>query len=235
MARARLWAMLLVLAAPGANAADQRPNILFVFSDDHCEQALSAYDADRITTPNLDRIAEEGLRFARCDVTNAVCDPVKDHRERARQYVNARYGTDGCTMYREFLDVLARDDVATAIVTVCLRIPSRDGQADPVIRVYRKADAQQRAAMLSVIGRIGGARALGLIQQEIGSSDAAPCFRCGMAALHASCGPTINILPCTIDILPEPLKRMPRPATTGLRPRPSARGGGSCLSDPRHT
>lgn len=56
-------------------AADSRPNIVFIFMDDHCEQALSAYDPSRTTTPNLDRIASGGMRFNRCYVTNSICGP----------------------------------------------------------------------------------------------------------------------------------------------------------------
>ena len=55
--------------------AEDRPNILFIFTDDHCEQALSAYDPTRITTPHLDRLANEGMRFTRCYVTNSICGP----------------------------------------------------------------------------------------------------------------------------------------------------------------
>jgi arylsulfatase A-like enzyme len=58
-----------------ATAADSRPNIVFIFTDDHCTQALSAYDPSRITTPNMDRIAREGMRFDRCYVTNSICGP----------------------------------------------------------------------------------------------------------------------------------------------------------------
>ncbi len=57
------------------HASDERPNIVFIFTDDHCEQALSAYDPTRIATPNLDRIASEGMRFNRCYVTNSICGP----------------------------------------------------------------------------------------------------------------------------------------------------------------
>ncbi|MEM6689810.1 MAG: sulfatase [Planctomycetota bacterium] len=57
------------------SAAEQRPNIVFIFTDDHCEQALSAYDPSKISTPNLDRIANDGMRFNRCYVTNAICGP----------------------------------------------------------------------------------------------------------------------------------------------------------------
>ena len=47
-------------------AAD-RPNILFIFSDDHTTQAISAYVGDKklIETPHIDSIAEEGAIFAK--------------------------------------------------------------------------------------------------------------------------------------------------------------------------
>ena len=65
--------------APSAlHAADaKRPNIVFIFSDDHAYQAISAYGDPRrlIETPNLDRIAKEGMRLDRCLVTNSICGP----------------------------------------------------------------------------------------------------------------------------------------------------------------
>ncbi len=52
-----------------------RPNILFIMSDDHAYQAISAY-TDRLTqTPNIDRIAEEGMIFSNACVTNSICAP----------------------------------------------------------------------------------------------------------------------------------------------------------------
>ena len=55
-----------------------RPNIVFIFSDDHSYEAVSAYGG-RLSkvapTPNLDRIAKEGIRFDNCFVTNALCGP----------------------------------------------------------------------------------------------------------------------------------------------------------------
>src|SRR5262245_40830191 len=62
-----------LLVAP-ATAAD-RPNILFIFSDDHGYQAISAYDSSRNKTPNIDRLAKEGMRFDRAFVTNSICGP----------------------------------------------------------------------------------------------------------------------------------------------------------------
>lgn len=53
----------------------QRPNILFIMTDDHTTQAMSCYGSELIETPNLDRIANEGMRFNNCYVTNAICAP----------------------------------------------------------------------------------------------------------------------------------------------------------------
>jgi arylsulfatase A-like enzyme len=56
-------------------AAAGRPNILFVFTDDHCTQALSAYGSKINKTPHMDRLAREGMLFRNCFVTNAICGP----------------------------------------------------------------------------------------------------------------------------------------------------------------
>lgn len=58
-----------------ATAADSRPNILFIMSDDHAYQAISAYGSNRNQTPNIDRLAKEGMRFDRAFVTNSICGP----------------------------------------------------------------------------------------------------------------------------------------------------------------
>ena len=54
------------------------PNIIFIMSDDHAYQAVSAYNyrlKDVAPTPHIDRIAEQGMRFDRCLVTNSICGP----------------------------------------------------------------------------------------------------------------------------------------------------------------
>ncbi|MBL9124514.1 MAG: sulfatase [Planctomycetaceae bacterium] len=81
-ARRRVGWGLLALAGTacgaGALAAEPvRPNIVFIFSDDHAYQAISAYNDPRqlLATPNIDRIAREGMRFERCVVPNSICGP----------------------------------------------------------------------------------------------------------------------------------------------------------------
>ena len=52
-----------------------RPNILFIFTDDHAKNAMSVYHDQLIRTPHLDRIGEEGILFNRAYVTNSICGP----------------------------------------------------------------------------------------------------------------------------------------------------------------
>ena len=46
----------------------EKPNIMFIMSDDHAYQAISAYDNRLINTPNIDRIANEGMLFLKLDI-----------------------------------------------------------------------------------------------------------------------------------------------------------------------
>jgi len=55
--------------------ADDRPNILFIMSDDHAAHAMSCYSGRINATPNLDRIANEGVRLDNCFCTNSICTP----------------------------------------------------------------------------------------------------------------------------------------------------------------
>ncbi|MFA6545748.1 MAG: sulfatase [Limisphaerales bacterium] len=70
-----LLAFALVTVA--STAAPKQPNILFIFSDDHAYQAISAYQHSLklVQTPNIDRLAKEGMIFQRAMVPNSICGP----------------------------------------------------------------------------------------------------------------------------------------------------------------
>ena len=57
------------------NAAPRRPNILFIMTDDQTTREMSCYGNQILNTPNMDRIARQGTRFANCFATNALCAP----------------------------------------------------------------------------------------------------------------------------------------------------------------
>lgn len=74
-----LLCFLAIAAIARAASTPKTPNIVFIFSDDHAYQAISAYGDARklLDTPNIDRIAKQGLRFDRCLVTNSICGPAR--------------------------------------------------------------------------------------------------------------------------------------------------------------
>jgi arylsulfatase A-like enzyme len=66
--------------APARSAAAKpapasRPNIVFIMTDDHAAHAISAYGSRINKTPNIDRLAREGMRFDRCFAENSICTP----------------------------------------------------------------------------------------------------------------------------------------------------------------
>ncbi|KAK4938593.1 hypothetical protein LTR10_021024 [Elasticomyces elasticus] len=56
-------------------AGTKRPNILFIMADDHASKAISAFGHGINHTPNLDRLAKEGVLLNHCYVTNSICTP----------------------------------------------------------------------------------------------------------------------------------------------------------------
>ena len=66
-----------LLGAAGAirGAARPRPNILYIMADDHAAHAISAYGSRINSTPNIDRIAQGGMRMTNCFCTNSICTP----------------------------------------------------------------------------------------------------------------------------------------------------------------
>lgn len=74
-----LLLIILIIAACQASTSTKplpsRPNIVFIMSDDHAYQAISSYDDRLLHTPNIDRIADGGMKFTNACVTNSICAP----------------------------------------------------------------------------------------------------------------------------------------------------------------
>src|SRR3954467_15101207 len=74
--RSGCWRLSLAVLAPLAlSAAEKRPNILYIMADDHAAHAISAYGSKNNKTPQIDRLAKEGVAFHRCLMTNSICTP----------------------------------------------------------------------------------------------------------------------------------------------------------------
>lgn len=66
----------LVLAAlSSCHNSYERPNIIFILSDDHASDAISSYGNSLIKTPNIDRIAKNGIRFTNCFTVTSISGP----------------------------------------------------------------------------------------------------------------------------------------------------------------
>lgn len=73
-----LFALLSLLITGGTGLAEDRPNILYIMSDDHTSQAIGAYGSRLAVlnpTPNIDRLAKEGMLFENAFCTNSICSP----------------------------------------------------------------------------------------------------------------------------------------------------------------
>ncbi len=70
--------LLAAMLTTSVVVAEDRPNILFIMSDDHAAHAISAYGgrlAEIAPTPNIDRLAKEGALFTNAFCTNSICSP----------------------------------------------------------------------------------------------------------------------------------------------------------------
>ncbi len=75
LTRLGFTAWLLALSPLTSLDAQERPNIVFLFSDDHAVQAISAYGSKINQTPSIDRIANEGALFVNSFCANSICGP----------------------------------------------------------------------------------------------------------------------------------------------------------------
>lgn len=74
-----------------------QPNILFILTDDHASAAISAYGSKINQTPNIDRLANEGMRFDNVFCTNSICAPSR------AVILSGRYShLNGVTMWQGF-------------------------------------------------------------------------------------------------------------------------------------
>lgn len=70
--------VILFIASSCSNQdkeVEDRPNIIFIMADDHAYQAISSYDGSLNETPNIDKLAEAGIRFNNSFCTNSICGP----------------------------------------------------------------------------------------------------------------------------------------------------------------
>ena len=97
--------LLAALLTRSSTLQAAQPNIIFIFSDDHAQHAISAYGSKVNQTPNLDRLARGGARFTNSFVTNSICTP-----SRATLLTGQYSHLNGVPVFNRFDG--ARDNVA---------------------------------------------------------------------------------------------------------------------------
>jgi arylsulfatase A-like enzyme len=99
MVAMRAFGLALVLSAMPVLAASgaERPNIIFIMSDDHAAHAIGAYGSRVNQTPHLDRLAREGALLTRVFATNSICTP-----SRAAILTGQYSHVNGVTMFNRF-------------------------------------------------------------------------------------------------------------------------------------
>ena len=75
MIKKSIFKVFFLVILFSCNKKHSQPNIVFIMSDDHAFQAVSAYGHNLNNTPNIDRIAKEGAIFNKGFVTNSICAP----------------------------------------------------------------------------------------------------------------------------------------------------------------
>lgn len=109
-------------AMAGAACAAARPNIVWIFSDDHSYQTIGAYGG-RLQplnpSPNIDRLAREGMRFDRCYVANSICAPARATLLTGKHsHLNGKYTNRGAFDHnqQQFQKILQQNGYQTVMV-----------------------------------------------------------------------------------------------------------------------
>ncbi len=118
-----LSVMAIFVCSASVLVAAEKPNIVWIFSDDHSYQTIGAYGgrlASLNPSPNIDRLAREGMRFDRAYVGNSICGPSRatlltgKHSHLNGKYDNGRGGFDHDQ--QQFQKILQKNGYQTVMV-----------------------------------------------------------------------------------------------------------------------
>lgn len=118
--RATILFLVLMLSAIGIHCSshavqqeDRKPNIIFILSDDLNWGDLGCYGQQKIKTPHIDRLAQEGMKFTQAYCGNSVCAPSRSSLMQGLHPGHARVRGNA---YRSFRESLQPDDYTVAMM-----------------------------------------------------------------------------------------------------------------------
>src|SRR6187397_1288092 len=97
LSAAAVAATVLLTSVPAQTQRSNRPNIIYIMTDDHAAHAISAYGSKVNKTPHLDRLAQEGALLTSVFATNSICTP-----SRATILTGQYSHLNGVTMFNRF-------------------------------------------------------------------------------------------------------------------------------------
>jgi len=118
----RILTVAFLLAGINLFAANDRPNILWMFSDDHAYQAIGAYGGrfeKENLTPNIDSLARNGMTFDRSYVANSICAPSRATLLTGKHsHLNGKYDNRGGFNHdqQQFQKILQKHGYQTAMI-----------------------------------------------------------------------------------------------------------------------
>jgi HEAT repeat protein len=183
--------LLVKAIQDGGDAATvARQSLEAVFADgvDEAIVGLMKNTADNGRRAQLIEVLEH--RRASAAVPALLVETASDDGNVRRRAIaalaNVAGADDVAAMIRGMLrmkDAGERGDAERAIAQVCSRIAGEEQQADPVLAVYGRSSEAEQVVLLTVLGRIGGSKALALVRDAVASSDAKRCDK----AIQALC------------------------------------------------
>lgn len=111
--------LAIYISLLSCNSENQPPNIIFIMSDDHSTGAISAYGNSLLETPNIDNLAEQGMRFNNCFNVVSLCGPSRAAILSGRYSVHNGYMRNGNSFDRNqltFPKLLQQAGYQTAII-----------------------------------------------------------------------------------------------------------------------
>jgi len=119
----KLW-VICALMLVSSLAKSQKPNIIWIFSDDHSYQTIGAYGGNLQSlnpTPNLDKLAAEGMRFDKCYVENSICAPSRATLLTGKMsHMHGKYNNNDRLLFdhdqQQFQKILQKNGYETAMI-----------------------------------------------------------------------------------------------------------------------
>ncbi|HAT90885.1 MAG TPA: sulfatase, partial [Sphingobacterium sp.] len=114
-----LYACVPFWALAQKEQTKKHPNIVYIMSDDHGYQAISAYGYGLNETPNIDRLAKEGAIFTRATVTNSLCAPSRAVLLTGKHsYMNGKIDNEAKFDWNQdnFAKILQKNGYQTALI-----------------------------------------------------------------------------------------------------------------------